>query len=233
MAVTPNSNEQFLREVDEELRRDQAMDFGRRYGLWVIVAIVVLLAAFAGYLFWQNRQREAAAADGVTLQSAYDSLGANKPADAAKPLAELAGSGTEGYRVLAKYTQADLALQKNDLKGAAAEFAEVAGDASVAEPFRNLALIRQTTAEFDTLKPDVVVARLRAIAVPGNPWFGSAGELVAAAYLKQGKTALAGQLFGKIAKDEDVPATLRQRAVQMAGVLGVDAVAENQDKTGK
>ncbi len=233
MAVTPNSNEQFLREVDEELRRDQAMDFGRRYGVWIIVAVIAAFAAFAGYLFWQHRQTQAAEADGVTLQSAYDSLGANKPADAAKPLAELVKSGTGGYRVLARFTQADLLLQKNDLKGAAAKFAEVAGDASVAEPFRNLALIRQTTAEFDTLKPDVVVSRLRTIAAPGNPWFGSAGELVAAAYVKQGKSALAGQLFGKIAKDEDVPATIRQRAVQMAGVLGVDAVADNQDKVTK
>ncbi len=233
MAVTPNSNEQFLREVDEELRRDQAMDFGRRYGIWIAVAIVAALAAFAGYLFWQHRQSQAAAAQGVTLQSAYDSLGANKPAEAAKPLAELAGSGNDGYSVLARYTQADLLLQKNDLKGAAAKFAEVAGDTSVAQPFRDLALIRQTTAEFDTLKPDVVVARLRTIAAPGNPWFGSAGELVAAAYLRQGKRDLAGKLFGQIAKDEDVPATIRQRAVQMAGVLGVDAVADNEDKAKK
>jgi len=32
-----------------------------------------------------------------------------------------------------------------------------------------------------------------------------------------------------IARDQDVPETLRQRAVQMAGVLGVDAVPANQD----
>ena len=40
MALTPQNNQAFLREVDEELRRDQVASFGRRYGLWVAVAIV-------------------------------------------------------------------------------------------------------------------------------------------------------------------------------------------------
>ena len=44
------------------------------------------------------------------------------------------------------------------------------------------------------------------------------------AYLKQGRNDLAGPLFAAIAKDENVPATLRSRARQMAGLLGFDAI---------
>ncbi|MGJ8537621.1 MAG: tetratricopeptide repeat protein, partial [Parasphingopyxis sp.] len=36
----------------------------------------------------------------------------------------------------------------------------------------------------------------------------------------------AGALFAQMANDERVPETLRTRAVQMAGVLGVDAVPD-------
>jgi len=71
-----------------------------------------------------------------------------------------------------------------------------------------------------------VVARLKPLAVPGNAWFGSAGELVGAAYLKQGRPELAGPLFAQIAKDKTVPETLRARARQLAGVLGVDAIED-------
>ena len=46
------------------------------------------------------------------------------------------------------------------------------------------------------------------------------------AYLKQGKQDLAGPLFAAIAKDEDVPQTLRSRTRQMAGLLGYDAVVD-------
>lgn len=225
MALTPQNNEAFLREVDEELRRDQALDIWRRYGRWIIVAIVALLAAFGAYLFWQHRQHQAAEREGEQLQVAYDYLGAGDTKGAEKPLSALAASDRDGYRVLAIFTQADILLQSNDLKGAAAKFAGVANDASLAQPFRDLALIRQTSAEYDTLKPEVIVERLRNLAVAGNPWLGSAGELVAAAYLRQGRRDLAGQTFSRIAADEGVPRSLRQRAVQMAGVLGADTAA--------
>ncbi len=233
MALTPQNNEAFLREVDDELRRDQALHVWRRYGKALIAALVVALAAFGAYLFWQSRQEQDAGREGEQLQSAYDALAANDTKSAAGPLATLAQSHREGYRVLAIFTQADVLLQKNDLKGAAAKFASVAQDASVAQPFRDLALIRQTSAEFDTLKPEVIVERMRPLAVAGNPWLGSAGELMAAAYLQQGRRDLAGQVFARIAADAQVPRSLRQRAVQMAGVLDIPpaAPAANEGKT--
>ena len=223
MALPPKTDEAFLREVDEELRRDQLAGFWTKWGLWVAVALVAALAALAGFLYWQHRQTEAAGVEGEQLQAAYDSLGANNVPAASKSLAELAGSNRDGYRALAQFTQADILLQKNDLKGAATKFAAVAADASLAKPFRDLALIRQTSAEYDTLKPQVVVERLRPLAVPGGAWLGSAGEMVAIAYIRQNQRAQAGTLFGQIARDPGVPDSIRQRAVQMAGVLGVDA----------
>lgn len=229
MALPPTANaDNFIREVDEEYRREQLTRFWTRWGKVAIAALVVALAAFGGWLYWQHRQHEAAGVEGERYQAAIDQLVAGNGAQAAPTLAELAASKNDGYRVNAIFTQADLLLQKNDLKGAAAKFASVAADTSVDETFRNLALIRQTAAEFETLKPEVVVDRMRPLAVPGSPWLGSAGEMMAVAQLRLGQRAAAGQLFGRIARDRDAPETLRQRAVQMAGVLGVDAVPATQ-----
>ena len=230
MALTPQNNEAFLREVDEELRKEQAAAVWRRWGRIIVAVVVLGLAAFAAFLFWQHREREAAGREGEQLQLAYDDLAAGNTNKAAASLAQLAKSQADGYRAVALFTEGDMLLQKDDLKGAAAKFGAIAGDESLAQPFRQLALVRQTTAEFDTIKPEVVIERLRAIAVPENAYFGSAGELVAMAYLKQGKRDLAGKLFQQIAQGESVPPSLRQRAVQMAGVLGVDAVPTMQEK---
>lgn len=220
MAITPVNNDAFFREVDDELRRDRATRVWQRWGLWIVAAIVAGLAAFGGWLYWQHRQAQAAGVEGEQLQAAYDSLAGGNAAAANTPLTTLATSGNDGYRVLAAFTQADILLQKNDLKGAAAKFAAVAADGSVAQPFRDLALIRQTVAEFDTVKPQVVVDRMRSLAVPGGAWLGSAGELLGAAYLKLGRREQAGQVFGRVARDKDVPDSIRQRAVQLAGALG-------------
>ena len=230
MAVPPNTDAAFLREVDEELRHDQMVKAWKRYGRIAIALLVLGLAAFGGWLFYQSRQQSAAGAQGETLSAVIDDLGAQKIDAAAKPLAELAKSDGPGYSALARFTQADLLLQKNDQTGAARIFAAVAADTKVGQPFRDLALIRQTSAEFDTLKPEVVIDRLRGLAVKDNPWFGSAGELVAAAYLRAKQPAKAAALFSQIAQDEDVPDTIKQRAVQMSGLLGVDAPAKTGDQ---
>ena len=42
MALKPNDGETFLREVDEELRKEQMNRFVARYGWWIVGAIVLL-----------------------------------------------------------------------------------------------------------------------------------------------------------------------------------------------
>jgi hypothetical protein len=46
------------------------------------------------------------------------------------------------------------------------------------------------------------------------------------AHVESGNRAQAGKIFAAIAKDEDQPETLRSRARQMAGLMGVDAVVD-------
>ena len=82
----------------------------------------------------------------------------------------------------------------------------------------------------EKMKPADIVTRLKPLAVPGSPFFGSAGELLGAAYLDQGRRDLAGPLFAEIAKDKNVPESLRSRSRQLAGLMGVDAI-QDVDKT--
>lgn len=224
MASTPPTNEAFLREVDEELRRDELQSLWKRYGRLAIGLVVLVLAAWGGWLYWQDRQTKAAGVEGEQLSQALDDLQAGNADAALTKLAPLAQSKNVGYRASAKMAEAGVTLGRNDFAGAAKLYGEVATDTGIPQPWRDMALIRQTAAEFDTIKPELVVARLRPLAAKGNPWFGSAGEMVAAAYLKMGKIELAGKMFADIGKDESVPESIRSRAVQMAGSLGVDAI---------
>ena len=232
MAQPPQANEAFLREVDDELRRDQALTLWRRYGRLAIVGLVLALAALAGFLWWQQHRIDVAGQQGVELGKALDELGTNNLKAAQPRLDALAREGNAGYAALARYTQADIALQKNDLKGAAAKLAEVARDEDAPAAMRDLALVRQTLAEYDSLRPQQVIDRLRRLVVKSGAFHGSAGEMTAIAHLRMGRRDLAGKLFGEIARDETAPPSIRQRVVQMAGVLGVDAVDQAQAPAG-
>ena len=230
MAIKPVSNETFYREVDEELRRDQMAGFWKRYGRWMVAGVVLLLAAIAGFLYWQQHKQEKAAGQGETLIAAFEEAQARKTREATAKLDTLASEGTPGYRAAALVTKADMAIEAGNDAAAAQVFGQIAGDEALPEPYRNLALIRQTTIEYDRLPPATVVQRLGGLAKPGNPWFGSAGELVAIAHLRQNKPALAAPIFAALAKDQKVPRSIRSRALQMAGSLGVDATEATPEK---
>jgi hypothetical protein len=229
LALRPVDNESFYREVDEELRRDQMKTYWERYGKLVIAGIVLVLAAIGGFIWWQNQKVVKAGERGEQLIAAFDDISARRKAAATGKLDALAKSGAEGHRAAALLTKADLAIEGGDLKGAAATFKQVADDEGLAQPYRDAALVRMTAIELDTLPPQSVVDRLRGLAVAGNPWFGSAGEMVAISYLRMNKPQQAGALFAAMAKDKKLPDTLRSRATQMAGSLGVDAVQEAAD----
>ena len=235
MALPPGTtDEAFLREVDEEYRRDQAMHILRNYGRWILGAVVLGLIAFGGWLYWQHYSAQKAGTQGEQFDAAMRLVEESKADKALPELDRIATSDGEGYAAMARIAQGNLLLQKNDARGAAAKFAEVANNAKFERPYRDLALIRQTVAEYDSLKPQVVIDRLKGLTNPNSPWLGTAGELVAAAYLKAGNKAEAGRLYGQIAQGgEKVPESIRQRAVQLAGVLGVDAIDQSKDTKAK
>lgn len=222
MALTPAQNEALIREVDDAVRQDDLIGFWRRYGRLVIGLILTGLAAFGGWLLWQNHQRQQAekASDAFSRLLASASSGTPDPAE----LAAVQASGSIGYQTAAKLVQAVIALRKNDAKGAAALYAAVAADSAAPQAYRDMALIRQTAVEFERLKPDAVIARLTPLAMAGKPWFGSAGEMIAIAHLKAGRPAQAGAMLAALTRDPQVSPTIKLRAGQLAGTLGVDAL---------
>ena len=224
MALPPDPTSTFVREVDEELRKEQMETAAKKYGgLFAVLAILVLLAA-GGYLLWRDRQAKQAEAATEQLKQAYDQIGAGKPKAAGEMLGKLQGEdGAVGAS--ARLATAALAIEKGDKKAALAQYAAIANDKDLAQAYRDLALVRQTLIEYDGLKPDEVIRRMQPLAVSGNPFFGTAGELTGMALIAKGQPKQAGELFAKVAADTQLPDSLRSRAVQIAGSLGVDASA--------
>lgn len=214
----------FLREVDDALRQDEMTGAFKQYGVPLISLIAIGLAAFAGVLWWNANKATAAGERGEQLTLALDNVEQGKLVEADKQLDTLAQSAADGSKAAAQMMRAGIALQQGRRDAALKLFAEVSADSSAPQPYRDLAAIREVAANFDAMPPQAVVDRLKPLAIPGNPWFGSAGELVGIAYIKLGRTELAGPLFAAIARDKSVPDSLRNRARQLAGLLGVDAI---------
>ena len=222
----------FLREVDEALREEQMVDAFKRYARPVGLAITVGLLALGGYLYWDHTQKTEAAQWSDRTIIAMDRLEGGQLDAALKDLELIAREGGDGNRAAALMQLAGIAAQQGKTDEAIKRFGAIVADEKLPQPMRDLALVRQVSLQFDTLKPDDVIARLKPLAVPGNAYYGSAGELVGMAYMEQGKPQQAGELFAKIGADKNVPATLRSRMRQIASGLGYDAGIENPELAG-
>ena len=224
MARTPASNDAFFREVDDEVRREQMARLGRRWGVLAIALALAALIAFGGWLFWQHRTTERAGTRGEQLTAAMSRISTGNSAGAKAGLTALAATGTEGYAPLAAMLLADTQVQAGKPADAATAFRRIAADETAPQPLRDLATVRATALAFDTTAPAQVIATLKPLAVPGGAWFGSAGEMTGIAQMKLGQPKAAGETFAAVAKDTSVPATVRQRAAQLAGDLGIEVV---------
>lgn len=230
MASTPPNDEAFLREVDEELRREQIQTMWKRYGRLALGLILLGLAGFAAFLFWRAETQKKADERSEQFSAVIADIQAGRKTDAGKKVDALIADGGAGYRVVALFTKAALAADKGDIKGAASIYAGVAADDSVAQPFRDIALIRQTLIEYDQLKPQQVIDRLKPLANKDNGFFGTAGELTAMAMIQANRPAEAGRLLAAVAADPETPQTLRDRAGRLAASLGADVAAPQADK---
>ncbi|WP_345168722.1 tetratricopeptide repeat protein [Sphingomonas daechungensis] len=225
LAVPTDSNDTFLREVDENLRRDRLQDFFQKNAKWIALAVILFLAAAGGWIYWEQYQNKKAAEESEQLHAIFNDIAQNKRQTVPQRVEKLEKSGNDIVRATALFTSAALSLEKNDRTAAVAKYREIVNDKGLPDAYRDAGNIRLTALEFDTIKPDEVIARMAPLAKAGNPWFGSAGEMTALALLKQGKRAEAGRMFAAVAADTQVPGSIRARAVQVAGTLGVDASA--------
>lgn len=238
LALTPNNppgtspanskeaaaQENFLREVEDALREDQLKALVRTRGRPILALVLGGLVGLGGWLWYTDHQNSLRGTQGETFTRALDDLEASRNETARQAMDPLVKSGNPGYQAAAQLTEAGIAQQAGKDADAAKTFAAVAADSALPGPYRDLATVREVSANFDKLPPQTVIDRLKPLAIPGKPWFGSAAELVAQAYLKQGKTEPAGALLAAVAKEKTVPDTLRRRTRQLAGQLGVDAV---------
>ena len=223
MAQPPDISETFVKEVDENLRRDRINDFFKENGSWLIAGLILFLAACGGLIWYQQYRENRTEAQVEQLAQIYKAIAVGNTSKVPQQLDELSTSGSKAVRASALFTRAAFAVQENDNKLAIATYKKVRDDSSLPDAYRNAALVRETALEFDQLDPQQVIAQLAPIAKPGNPWFGSAGEMTALALIKAGKTKQAGELFATLAKDKSVPESIRNRSIQISGSLGADA----------
>lgn len=207
-----------FREIDEDMRRERMGLVWKKYGSWIVAAAIMLVlgvAAWRGWEYWQGRQ---AAAAGARFEKALELARDNKDGEAEKAFAAIAVDAPGGYRILARLRGAS-EVAKADPDAGVTAWKAIAGDAGVGAVIQDLARVRAGYLTVDKLSYADFAKELESVAGAGNAWRHEARELLGVSALKAGDLANAGKWFDQIVSDRDAPAALRKRAEDFLGLV--------------
>jgi hypothetical protein len=214
-------------EVEEDLRAERAQALLKRYGGLLIALALLTIGVAAGWQAWNWWQAKRDLAAGTAFLAAMSTAQAVGPAnDAASRKAaiaafeQVAATAPDGYRNLARLRAAGLLADAGDVAAAAALYDEVAADSSADKLVRDLASLLWAQRQLDTGDPARLEARLKALAVPANPWHALASEDLALLDLRQGHTDAAKATLRGLAGDVTLPQDMRGRASGLLNRLG-------------
>jgi hypothetical protein len=111
LALPTDPAEAFVREVDENLRRDQMADMAKSYGKWIIAAVILFLAAVGDISIGKQQPEAQAAADSEAMSAALDKVASGDTKKAAAELVPLSDARNDVTRASALLGRAALALR--------------------------------------------------------------------------------------------------------------------------
>ena len=208
-----------FQEVDEEVRRDKAAEFWKKYQNLIFAGAVLIVLAAAGFRYWQYEKERAAQAAGDAFQQAIAAYDAGKPDEAFGGLGKLAASAPAGYRTLAQMTEAG-AKAAADPQASVAAFDAIAGDASVDPLLRDAARLRAALIRVDQPNEEQAgAAALTSLAGGEGPYRRLAQLTLGALALSRGEYDEAGKDLDQVLGDPQVSPTERQLAERWLGLV--------------
>lgn len=223
--MSETSLSDIFREVDEELRRDNASALWSKYGIYVIgtaVGIVALTAATVGWNNWQQSTAEDASAAYETLEVEITD---QTPAQIAAAYADFE-AGNAGYAMLAGFQEAAALAQAGKKDEAVTAYERVAADSSIDNVMRQLAVLKGAILISGEASDADMRARLLPLTGADAPWRNPARELLGLSAYKAADFDVAAVLFEEIIQDSGAAPGIRDRAHIMQALLASKVVAE-------
>lgn len=210
----------FIEEIDEELKRDRHLELWRKYGKYVVGAVLVVVIAVAGGVGWRQYQGNMRTETGLQFTDAVALAADGKAARALTAFRALSKDGSAGYRELARFREAALLADQGNQPAAAAVYDAIAKDDRIDPLFRNIGLLLYALNVADKTEPKALTERLKPLAQGTSPWRFSALEITALLHRRRGDVAAAKSIYKQLADDPAAPPRLRARAAEFVALLG-------------
>lgn len=211
-------NEAFVREVDEELRREQLQKLWQQYGIYIVGVAALILVGVGGYKWQESRRHAASEAAGARFEAAQRLAAEGKQDEAIQAFSAIAKDAPGGYPALANLQVANAQVKAGKTAEAVAIFESVAKAA--ADPLlRDFAALEAAMLRLDKADYAEMETRLTPLLGEKSAWRAMARETLALAVYKAGKKDEARKLFEQTLSDRTSPQSVAERAQVMLSLL--------------
>ena len=200
-----------FREVDDEVRRDKAADFWKKYQNFIYGGAALILAGVAGWQLWQHNQQKQAAEAGGRFEAAMTLAREDKHKEAAESFEKLASDAPSGYSQLARL-RAAAELSSIDAAAAVKAYDALAADSGLGPTLQELAKVRAAHLLIDAAPYKDLQARVETLAAGGGAWRNAAREILGLSAFKHSDFDAAGRWLDQLIIDKETPRGMRQRA---------------------
>lgn len=213
-----SETDSFINEVSEEVRQDRMFKLWKRFGPYVIGAVVAVVA-LAGVNEWMTTQAKTRAENtGAALTAAS----AGAPDQAAQALTVLADAAShDGEAVLARLMAAAAFAEAGDKEAAAAAYDLVNLNADADLVLRDFAAFRALMLRSGEMAPADLVNALNPVAEGSNAFRILALEARGVAHYRAGDADAAAIDLRAVVEDQASPNGARQRASALLTAIGV------------
>jgi hypothetical protein len=218
--VSEPIQEGILREIDEELRKEQFAKLWMRYGKILISIAFVTVSSVAGYKAWQNYDVTNRGEQGERFAASMDLANKGDREVALETLIDFKADASQGYQMLAEFQAAALMADGGNFQGAAAAYDKLANDASLDSIYQDFAILLGVIQRMNSNDAiDSLITSLDMLTADKNPWRFSARELIAVLAKQSGDKDKARKLLIKLSDDKSTPQGIRLRARELLSGL--------------
>ena len=208
-------SDEFIREVDEDIRQRQINDLWKKYGKFVIGIAFGIVAIVAGRAIYSSII-ESKYSEQASLYSQAISMNENEISSALDPLLN---GDVQAYGILATFKKSKLALENGDKATAISVLDQFVNSSFVSDVYKEMATIQAALLELDTTTIDQIRARLSLLLNSGSKYQYFAAEIMALSELKAGNTGAAKSRLEALINDENASGSIKTRAEQYLSVI--------------
>jgi hypothetical protein len=228
-----DQTDSFLREIQEDIRREQMAQIWSRYGTYIIAAAALIIVAVAGYQYVQYQRSSAAQTAGARFEEALRLASSGKSAEAQQMLDGIVKESPRGYGALARLRVAGDMAKSGKKAEAIAAYEAVHSDRGTDELFRDFAALQIAMLKLDSADWTEMQNRLNDLMNDRNPFRASARELWGWAAYRAGRLEDARKTFEQLLADGRVPPSMIERAQLMLSVLAEAEMSKASDASGQ